>query len=70
MKFNDYIKSLNVKSLVEDNTQQIKTIDSQIEMLKTQLENLKKQQESVNKKIADLMKRKADLGGTIVGEEK
>lgn len=67
MKFQDYLN--NCKKMNEDNTAQIKTIDSQIEMLKKQLENMKKQQEGVNKKIADLMKRKADLGGTVVGEE-
>lgn len=67
MKFHEYLSTF--KKLNEDNTAQIKTIDSQIEMLKKQLETMKKQQEGINKKIADLMKRKADLGGTVVGEE-
>lgn len=67
MKFYEYLSTIT--KLNEDNTTQIKTIDSQIEMLKKQLDNMKKQQDGVNKKIADLMKRKADLGGTVVGEE-
>jgi archaellum component FlaC len=49
MKFQDYLN--NCKKMNEDNSAQIKTIDSQIEMLKKQLENMKKQQEGVNKKF-------------------
>lgn len=66
-----FLEYINGKQIIkEDNTIQIKTIDSQIEMVKKQLENLKNQEETLNKKIADLMKRKADLGGSVVTEPK
>lgn len=68
MKYSDYINGL--RALTEDNSTQIKTIDSQIEMLRKEIENLDKQKEMLNKKVADLMKRKADLGGSVVGETK
>jgi prefoldin subunit 5 len=68
MKYSDYLNEL--RSLTEDNSAQIKTIDGQIEMIKKQIENIDKQKEMLNKKVADLMKRKADLGGSVVGEEK
>jgi prefoldin subunit 5 len=68
MKYSEYLNEL--RSLTEDNSQQIKTIDTQIDMIKKQIENIDKQKEMLNKKVADLMTRKANLGGSVVGEEK
>lgn len=68
MKYSEYMDGL--RSLTEDNSAQIKTIDTQIDGMKKQIETLDKQKEQLNKRIADLMKRKADLGGSVVGEMK
>jgi len=65
MKFNEYVENLKKVSLVEDNTQQIASIDKQIETIKKNIESLDKQKENLNKQIASLVTRKAALGGAV-----
>lgn len=62
MNFLDYMNSLMVDSIIEEeNPQQL----AQIKAIDAQIEAKKKQIEALNKQLAQLVSRKAALGGMV-----